>query len=101
MSQPQETLEEWIDNAPVGRLQLLVLALCCGINLLDGFDIQAIAYAAPEIRTLWGLEATTLGVVLSAGFVGMAVGALIMGPVSDRFGRKTTILACVALIGVM
>ncbi|MCG2635171.1 MAG: MFS transporter, partial [Gammaproteobacteria bacterium] len=100
MSPDQNSLEQQLDAAPISPLQWLVLAICFGINLLDGFDIQAIAYAAPEIRTAWGIEAAALGIILSAGFVGMAVGALTMGPVSDRIGRKPTILICMALIGL-
>jgi len=99
MATPQQSLSDYIDQAPLGRLQLLAVALCCGINLLDGFDIQAIAYAAPQIRAAWEIEASALGILLSAGFVGMAAGAVVMGPVSDRVGRKPTILFCVALLG--
>lgn len=68
--------------------------------MLDGFDVLAIAYAAPTITEEWGLASGQLGVVLSAGLVGMAVGALFIAPLADRFGRRKIILWCLGVIGV-
>ena len=80
-------------------LQWAVVVLCFAVNALDGFDIQAIAFTAPSIRDAWTLSGRTLGVVFSAGLVGMAVGSILLGALSDRIGRRRTILLCVALFG--
>lgn len=80
-------------------LQWAVVVLCFAVNALDGFDIQAIAFTAPAIRETWTLSGRTLGVVFSAGLVGMAVGSILLGALSDRIGRRRTILLCVALFG--
>lgn len=85
-----------------GRLtgvQLGVMATCWLINMLDGFDVLAIAFTAPTISAEWQLRPGTLGVVLSAGLVGMALGAMFIAPLADRFGRRTVILWCLAVIG--
>lgn len=80
-------------------VQLGVMLTCWLINMLDGFDVLAIAFAAPTISAEWKLQAGTLGVVLSAGLVGMALGAMFIAPLADRFGRRRVILWCLAVIG--
>jgi len=89
-----------IDQGRLTRTQLGVIAVCWLINMLDGFDVLAIAYTAPTISVEWQLAPETLGVVLSAGLVGMALGALLIAPLADRFGRRLVILWCLALIGL-
>lgn len=77
--------------------QWLIVALCVALNLLDGFDVMALAFTANSIRDDFGLDGSTVGVLLSAGLIGMAVGAFTLAPVADRFGRRPLILASVAL----
>jgi benzoate transport len=80
--------------------QLTAVAICLVINMVDGFDVVAIAFAAPEIAREWSLPPTDLGILFSAGLVGMVVGALFFGPVADRFGRRAVILICLCIVSV-
>jgi AAHS family 4-hydroxybenzoate transporter-like MFS transporter len=91
---------EVISEAEIGRLQILVLMVCALVTVLDGFDLQAIAFAGPVIAQQWGIEATALGVIFSAAIVGMTLGALLIGMLGDRFGRKVAVALSVALFGV-
>lgn len=90
---------EIIDRRPLSKLQVLVLMLAGTTIVLDGLDIQAIAFAAPAIAAELGLERASLGPVFSAGLVGMALGSMLMGPVADRFGRRPAVLLSVATFG--
>lgn len=90
---------EIIDRRPLSKLQGLVLILAGTTVVLDGLDIQAIAFAAPAIAAELGLERASLGPVFSAGLVGMALGSMLMGPVADRFGRRLAVLLSVATFG--
>jgi MFS transporter, AAHS family, 4-hydroxybenzoate transporter len=81
-------------------MQAGVILACWFINMLDGFDVLAIAYTAPTISEQWQISPDRLGVVLSAGLVGMAAGALFIAPLADRFGRRKVILWCLAIIGI-
>lgn len=38
-----------LDSAPFGSLQRRVVLLCGIVALLDGFDMQVIAYVAPRM----------------------------------------------------
>ncbi len=66
-------------------LGFLVLAI-------DGFDTAAMGYIAPTLSTEWGIHKQDLGPVLSAALLGLSLGALIAGPVSDRMGRKRVLV---------
>jgi AAHS family 4-hydroxybenzoate transporter-like MFS transporter len=81
-------------------LQWRVVILCALVAFCDGLDTQAIAFVAPVISGQWGIEPKSLGPVFSAGLVGLALGAMLFGPVADRVGRKNVILLCVAIFGV-
>jgi MFS transporter, AAHS family, 4-hydroxybenzoate transporter len=78
----------------------LVALLCALIALCDGFDTQVIAFTAPVLSKLWNVPVSQFGPVFSAGLVGLAFGALLLGSAADRLGRKTVIILCVALFGL-
>jgi benzoate transport len=78
--------------------QIAVVAICIGLNALDGFDVLAISFAAPGIAEEWGVDRAVLGVVLSMELIGMAVGSVLMGNIADRIGRRPTILACIVIM---
>ena len=68
---------------------------------LDGFDTQAISFAAPVIAREWGLPVATLGPILTAAIVGLMVGYLLLSPLANRFGHRRMIISCTALFGVL
>ena len=71
-----------------------VVALCVLINMIDGYDILALAQAAAALRRDWGMSDAALGTLLSMNLVGMALGALGVSPVADQWGRRPAILSC-------
>lgn len=89
----------FIDDRPISGLQWRILALCFLIVLLDGWDTAAIGFVAPSIMSEWGLAKALFGPVLSAAMFGLAAGALLGGPISDRIGRKAVLVASVIAFG--
>ena len=85
---------------PMSSFQTRAVLICIVINFIDGFDVLAIAFAAPEIAREWALAPAVLGVVFSAGLVGMVLGALFLSPLADRYGRRTLILMGLVVISV-
>lgn len=101
MATQQIDIRTFIDERPFSRFQLLVVALCALIVFLDGFDTQAIGFVAPAVSKALHLSRAELSPVFSASLIGMMLGALIGGPVSDRFGRRPVLLVGLFYFGVM
>ncbi|WP_353190715.1 MFS transporter [Pandoraea pnomenusa] len=101
MPNPRIDLRALIDERPFGRYQIFVTALCALIVFLDGFDTQAIGYVAPAIVHALGIERSALSPVFSASLVGLTLGALIGGPISDRVGRRPVLIAGMLIFGAM
>lgn len=93
-------LQTLLNAVPVGARQWRVIICCFLVVMLDGFDTAAIGFIAPDIRSHWQLTAGDLAPLFGAGLLGLTAGALLCGPLSDRFGRKRVIEFCVALFGL-
>lgn len=89
-----------IDNGEVSGQQLLVVGLCMFFNMLDGFDITAMAVVASAVSGELALTADKLGWIFSFALAGMMAGAMFLAPVSDLIGRRRTIILGIALVGV-
>src|SRR6202166_5445487 len=84
---PAVDVQTFINEHPFSGFQWLIFAMCFVIVLLDGFDTAAIGFIAPSLLTEWNISKPALAPVLSAVLFGLAFGALLAGPLSDRFGR--------------
>jgi MFS transporter, AAHS family, 4-hydroxybenzoate transporter len=93
-------LASLIESAPFVGVPLFVTLLSFVIMTIDGYDLQAMAFAAPAIATQWAVKRELLGPVLAASIVGMAFGSIGFGRLGDRIGRKAALAACIALLGV-
>jgi MFS transporter, AAHS family, 4-hydroxybenzoate transporter len=76
------------------------IALCALASLLDGYDIQALGLSIPGMAKDFGMAPTALTFAVTASLIGMALGAITLGPLGDRFGRKPMLIAFLMLIGV-
>ena len=94
------SIPELIDSRQISAFQWRVFALCFLVAILDGFDTQAIAFTGPSIIQAFGLGAGALAPILTAGIVGMVLGAMALGLMADKFGRRPIIIAAVALFAV-
>lgn len=99
-SESQWSIPTLIDNERLGAFQWRVLILCFAIALFDGFDTQAIAFTGPAILSAFSLPTGSLAPILTAGIVGMTIGAMTLGMVGDRIGRRPTIMLSLAIFGV-
>ena len=78
----------------------LTVALCCLAALAEGFDIQSMGVAAPTLAPALRLTRDQLGPVFSASTLGLLVGAIVLGRLADRVGRRWTLIASLAIYGV-
>jgi len=97
---PEYRVDEIVDTARFAGLPLVVLACTLAVLALDGFDIQLIGFVAPVVTAEFGVSRAELGPVLGASLLGMAVGALALGPLGDRHGRRPALLASTLTFGL-
>ena len=93
-------VEEALENQPFGALQLRVVLLCALVQAFDGFDIGTIGMAAPSLAKAWGVAPPQFTTAFVMSSVGILFGALLSGPLGDRFGRKPLLILSVGFIGL-
>lgn len=89
-----------VANGPMSGFQIRAIALCVLMNMLDGFDVLALAFVGPHISAGWHLTGKELGILLSAGLFGMGAGSILIAPAADKYGRRTLILCCLPTIAI-
>ena len=58
-------------NSKITNLQFVTILICFLMNMLDGMDVMVISYTAPAIAKEWAIEPAQLGIVFSAGLLGV------------------------------
>src|SRR5262249_6647667 len=101
MAQQSVDIAQLIDERPIASFHVWLVAFGFAIILSDGYDITAIAYAAPELLKQWAItDRSVLGPVFSASLVGILVGSPLFGFIGDRHGRKIASIGSLAVFGV-
>ncbi|HEY4074440.1 MAG TPA: MFS transporter [Herbaspirillum sp.] len=100
-SQAPIGVQAFVDAQALNRYHWLVFGLCALCLIFDGFDAQAMGYVAPALRESLGLPATSLGPIFSASLFGMLIGALGLGILADRIGRRPVLIGALAFCGAM
>ena len=88
------------DEAKFNRFHAVVLLWCVLIIIIDGYDIAVAGVALPSIMKDMGVDASTAGFMAGSALFGMMFGAIFLGALADKIGRRWTISICVALFSV-
>ena len=100
MNNPATDPRDVLRGRAMNLQQYGVVAICVLINMIDGYDILALAQAGATLKREWGMSDAVLGTLLSMNLVGMALGALGVSPVADQWGRRPAMLICLAFMSV-
>lgn len=80
----------------------MAVLVCWLLVVFDGYDLIVYGTVQGSLisDTGWGLTKATAGTIGSMAFVGMMIGAIFAGRMSDSWGRRRTILGCAVVFSV-
>jgi AAHS family 4-hydroxybenzoate transporter-like MFS transporter len=85
-------VSDLIDNRGIGRFQISLFALCATSLVMDGFDVQAMGYVAPEVIRELGMSGGDLGSLIGAANLGLLLGSLLFTVLADKVGRRPVLI---------
>jgi MFS transporter, AAHS family, 4-hydroxybenzoate transporter len=94
------SVEQLVDGQRIGPFSYNLLFWSFLAMFSDGYEINAMSLAAPELRGLWHIPDAAFTWALSASSWGILLGAPLFGWLGDRSGRKPAILWSTLLCGV-
>ncbi|WP_313592219.1 MFS transporter, partial [Leuconostoc lactis] len=68
--------------------------------MIDALDVALLSFMMPLLKAEWTLNETQLGSVGAITSVGMMLGALLCGKLSDRFGRRRVLMWTLVLFSL-
>ncbi|MGV9915264.1 MFS transporter [Streptomyces tendae] len=90
-----------VRRGELGNGALVAIVATCGLSyLFDGYDLIVYGATVPSLTKEWGLGPGQAGAIGSYALVGMLVGALVVGSVTDLLGRRRVLIAAVAWFSV-
>lgn len=76
--------------------QMLILAVCIGANMLDGYDIFIMGYALPSLPPEFATKVEK-GYLLSSALIGMGISAIFLARLADAFGRRPALIGALVV----
>ena len=88
---------EWHRTPPYGRRDRAPFALIVAITACGTLGMHLIIPALPDTARALGVSAGAIQLTITLYLIGLAIGQLLYGPISDRFGRRPVLLGGLAL----
>ena len=89
-----------VDDAKFTPFHMNVLFWCMLVIIFDGYDLVIYGVAMKGLVAQWGLSAKEAGFLGSVALFGMMIGAMALGSLADRYGRKKMIALCLVLFSL-
>jgi AAHS family 4-hydroxybenzoate transporter-like MFS transporter len=94
-------VNEFVDGQRIRKFNIMLLVWSFLTMFADGFDLNSLGFAAPDLTRLWGVERSAMGPVLTANLWGILLGAPLLGWLGDKYGRRHLIIGGTLLYGVV
>lgn len=76
------------------------MIVCWLFVVFDGYDLIVYGNVISSLQDEWGISSATAGTLGSLAFLGMMIGAVLAGRLSDAIGRKQAVIGCVVVLSV-
>jgi len=98
-----EEIPNWQDGssfgkAPLSEMQWLVWSLATAGKFFEGLIVFMGGIALPLVSEQFSIDQTTKGFITAATLAGILIGALFLGGLADRFGRKPVFIGEMVLL---
>jgi AAHS family 4-hydroxybenzoate transporter-like MFS transporter len=90
-----------IETRRPGPILLRLVLVCWLITFFDGFDTNAIAFAAPYLAKAYSFDKSALANVFAAGGLGTLFGGFLFGPLGDRIGRRRAVITATLTFAIL
>jgi len=90
-----------IEDQRPGRILWRLVLICWVVTFFDGFDTNAIAFAAPYLAKAYSFDKSELAKVFAAGGFGTLFGGFLFGALGDHIGRRRAVIAATATFAIL
>jgi MFS transporter, AAHS family, benzoate transport protein len=94
------TFDDCLTRTPLPRRVLGIAAVGGAAVVFDGYDLQALSYALPKIVPEWHIPPVQAGLLASYTFIGLFLGAVGLGALGDRWGRRKMLVLGVTVFAL-
>jgi len=95
-----ESIAARIESLPSSQWNQRIAVLLGAATFFDAFDALTVAFIMPSILLEWHLSTINAAWLVSAGYAGQAVGAVVIGALAERYGRLPALVGAIVSLGV-
>jgi len=87
-----------LDDVPLNRFHLKIAGLTFGAHFTEGYALGTISYALASLNRQIPLDAFWTGLLGSSALIGIFLGSLVFGWLSDKLGRQKIFLLSFVIV---
>ncbi len=95
------SISEVIDSLGVNRFTWSIFFFLGMSMVFDGYDYMVVSYTMPQISAEWALNKVQTGSLSSWSLFGLIIGGMCAGIISDKVGRRKTLIYSIAAYSLL
>ena len=95
------TISEVMDSLGVNKFTWSVFFFLGMAMVFDGYDYMVVSYTMPQISAEWALNKVQTGSLSSWSLLGLIIGGACAGIISDKIGRRNTLIYSIAAYSLL
>ena len=95
-----KSLLELLETSELKNIHILIFVLSFLAYAFTAMDVMLISVLLKAIGSEFNLSKIQLGLLGSSGYLGMFVGALFFGMISDKIGRKRALILTILIYSI-